>query len=373
MSFMPPSGKPAAFAFMLTLLVQSPENVALFVIAYGLADFRKDVAVFASASGIPEADLHEIADSAEQGQDENSPKRSDQHVVSRVVLRRFEHPTTNLIGNHSIQYGLRKPTGPGGLGWVKDFVKIDSTATEELWGTTESKLPDALAAADTQTLFDNAEHVATIKEAIALHYARSIDVLDQYEDLWQQVLAAKRAELYASPAATDAIYTLKTGDATGKPDDAMRESLAKEWLQRLTDIYETGVGFRFRVQHYFREATTMITSAGLEVLRPPSGSEFLIGDVPVITTDATGHVRGIAAGVPIGSAATVAMPLGPRLLVALGPKDLYAELDAKYVERLNAWQIEAAKRAVYFRPGSPCEPLAAQIRPPTGYRPPEPL
>jgi hypothetical protein len=370
MSFTPPSGKPAAFAFMLTLLAQSPENVALFVLGYGLADFRMDVAAFAAASGIPEADLYEIADSAEQGQDDNSPKRSDQHVVSRVVLRRFGDPTTKLIGNHSIQYGLRKPTGPGGLGWVKDFVKIDSAATEGLWGTTESKLPDALAAADTQTVFDSTEHVATIKKAIALHYGRSIDVLDQYEDLWQQMLATKRAGLNASAAATDAIFTLKTGDATGKPDDAMRESLAKEWMQRLTDIYETGVGFRFRVQHNFREATAMITSAGLEVLRPPSGSEFLIGDVPVITTDATGHVRGIAAGIPIGSAATVAMPLGPRLLVALGPKNIYAELDAKYVERLNTWQIQAAKRAVYFRPGSPCEPLAAQVRPPAGNQPP---
>jgi len=370
MSFTPPSGKPAAFAFMLTLLAQSPENVALFVLGYGLADFRMDVAAFAAASGIPEADLYEIADSAEQGQDHNSPKRSDQHVVSRVVLRRFGDPTTKLIGNHSIQYGLRKPTGPGGLGWVKDFVKIDSAATEGLWGTTESKLPDALAAADTQTVFDSTEHVATIKKAIALHYARSIDVLDQYEDLWQQMLATKRAGLNASAAATDAIFTLKTGNATGKPDDAMRESLAKEWMQRLTDIYETGVGFRFRVQHNFREATAMITSAGLEVLRPPSGSEFLIGDAPVITTDATGHVRGIAAGIPIGSAATVAMPLGPRLLVALGPKNIYAELDAKYVERLNTWQIQAAKRAVYFRPGSPCEPLAAQVRPPAGNQPP---
>lgn len=369
MRFMPPSGKSGAFAFMLTLLAQSHENIALFVLAYGLADFRMDVAAFAAASGIPEADLQEIADSAEQGQDNESPKRSKQHVVSRVVLRRFEDPRTHLIGNHSIQYGLRQPIGPGGLGWVKNFVKIDSTAIEELWGTTESKLPEALAAADAQTAFESAEQVATIKEAIALHYARSIDVLDQYENLWQQMLATKRSELCASPAATDAIYTLKTGD-TGKPDNAMRESLVNEWLQRLTDIYETGVGFRFRVQHYFREATKMITSAGLEILRPPAGSEFLIGDVPVITTDATGHVRGIAAGVPIGNAATVAMPFGPRLLVSLGPRDLYAELDAKHVERLNTWQIEAAKRAVYFRPGSSCESLAAQVRPPTGYQPP---
>lgn len=370
MSLMPPSGKAAAFAFMLTLLTQSPENVALFAITYGLADFRMDVPAFAAASGIPEADLGEIADSAEQGQDDNSPRRSDQHVVSRVVLRRFEDPTSNLIGNHSIQYGLRRPTGSGGLGWVNDFVKIDSTATEELWSATESKLPDALAAAEARTVFDNAEHVATLKEAIALHYARSIDVLDHYEALWQGMLATKRTELDTNRAMTDAIYFLMTGDATGKPDDAMRESITKEWLQRLTDLYETGVGFRFRVQHYFREATRMVTPAGLEVLRPPSGSEFLIGDVPVVTTDATGHVRGIAAGVPIGSAATAAMPLGPRLLVALGPKNLYAELDAKYVERLNTWQVEAAKRAVYFRPGSPCEHLAAQVRPPTGYRPP---
>ena len=95
--------------------------------------------------------------------------------------------------------------------------------------------------------------------------------------------------------------------------------------------------------------------------------------MPVITTDATGHVHGIAAGVPIWSTATVVMPFGPRLLVALGPKDLYAELDAKYVDCLNAWQIEAAKLAVYFRPGSPCEDFAAQVRPPTGYKPPEPL
>ena len=42
------------------------------------------------------------------------------------------------------------------------------------------------------------------------------------------MLAGKRAELDASPAATDAIYTLKTGDATGKPDDAIRESLRKD-------------------------------------------------------------------------------------------------------------------------------------------------
>lgn len=370
MSLTPPSGKPTAFAFMLTLLAQSEENVALFVLSYGLADFRMDVAAFAAASGVSETDLNEIADNAEQGQDDNSPKRSDQHVVSRVVLRRFGDPTTKLIGNHSIQYGLRNPTGPGALGWVRDFVKIDSAATEELWGTTESKLPDALAAADARTVFDTAEHVMTIKKAIALHYARSIDVLDQHDDLWQQMLATKRAGLNASTAVTDAIFTLKTGDATGKPDDAMRESLVKEWMQRLTEIHEKGVGFRFRVQHYFHEATTMITSAGLEVLRPPSGSEFVIGDVPVITTDATGHVRGIAAGIPIGSAATVAMPFGPRLLVALGPEDIYAELDAKYVERLNIWQIEAAKRAVYFRPGSPCEPLAAQVRPPTGIQPP---
>ena len=370
MNFMPPSGKPKAFAFMVPLLSQPPENVALFAILYGLADFRKDLAAFAATSGIPEADLREIADGAEQGQDVNSPKRSNQHVVSRVVLCRFEDPTTHLIGNHSLQYGLQPSTGPGGLGWVRDFVKIDSTATEELWGKTESKLPDAVAAADTQTLFNSTEHVATIKEVIALHYARSIDVLAQYEDLWQQMLTTKRAELATNPAATDAIYALKSGDRTGKPDAAMREALAEEWLQGLTNLYETGVGFRFRVQHYFHAATALIRSAGLEVLRPPAGSEFLIGDVPVTTTDATGHARGVAAGIPIGSAATVAMPLGPRLLVALGPKDLYAELDPNHVERLNTWQIEAAKSAVYFRPGSPCESLATQVRPPTGYQPP---
>jgi len=85
----------------------------------------------------------------------------------------------------------------------------------------------------------------------------------------------------------------------------------------------------------------------------------------VITTDRSGHHRGIDAGVPIGSASVVAMPLSPTLLVSLAKTDSDRPLPADYVERLNTWQIEAAKRSVFTRQGSPLVAWAAAVRPPS--------
>jgi hypothetical protein len=351
---------------LVPLLSQSPENVALFILGYGLADFETDISHFAAASGIAEHALRVIAAIARQGQDPAARKVKEQHVVSRVLLRQFADPTTGLVGHYSVQFGVRPLTGPGGIAKLGDYVKMDSQTTEELWGKTESKLPDAIGAARAGTLFTNPDYVATIKEAIALHYARSLDVHDQHEGLWKQFLDAKRASASADEAGINRLYVLKTDDTTGKPDDAMRETLVTELMEGSTNIFETGIAFRFRVEHYFHEATKLLASANLEVLTPSAGNEFLIGDVPVVTSDASGHFRGINAGVPIGSAKMVALPLGPELLVSLGPNDVYRELDSTYVKRLNTWQIEAAHRGVFFRPGGPAEGLAVQVRPPTG-------
>ncbi len=67
---------------------------------------------------------------------------------------------------------------PGAVGKLENFVKIDSRETEQLWGLTEQDLPAAIKAARTRRVLQNPKHVAVIKDAIALHFARSLDTLE---------------------------------------------------------------------------------------------------------------------------------------------------------------------------------------------------
>ena len=59
---------------------------------------------------------------------------------------------------------------------MKNFVKIDSLATEQMWQEVENELPAALSSVRAGALFASPQHVATIKQAIALHFARGMEV-----------------------------------------------------------------------------------------------------------------------------------------------------------------------------------------------------
>ncbi len=60
---------------------------------------------------------------------------------------------------------------------------------EKLWQETENKLPAALAAMDTGTLFARTGYVATIKDTIALHFARSKATRVVHYRVWEQTVA----------------------------------------------------------------------------------------------------------------------------------------------------------------------------------------
>lgn len=225
-------------------------------------------------------------------------------------------------------------------------------------------MPTAIAAAQAGELFRYSDLVDIIRKGIALHYARSFDVKETYDTFSGDFLAAKEADYRSNPALIEHLHQLKTKSAA-TPTPAEREAIIKEFLAGPAHLRDSGIMFRYRVVHYFKSASTHIGDVGLELLRAPAGSEFVIGDVPVITTDKTGHQRGIAAGVPIGSARVVVMPLSPTLSVALARTNRDEVIPAGAVERLNLWQIEAAKRGVFTRKGSPLLEWIPTIRPPS--------
>jgi DNA-binding transcriptional ArsR family regulator len=82
-----------------------------------------------------------------------------------------------------------RPLGPDGCGKVPDFVPYASASIEQLWKETEDKLHDALAATDDGTLLASAAHTATIKDAIALHYTRSIAARIVHFRTWELSLS----------------------------------------------------------------------------------------------------------------------------------------------------------------------------------------
>ncbi|MFH9016390.1 DUF4238 domain-containing protein [Streptomyces sp. NPDC017943] len=82
-------------------------------------------------------------------------------------------------------------------------------------------------------------------------------------------------------------------------------------------------------------------------LRSESG-QFLIWDNPALTvrTNATPWLCNMA----IGDAHSVVLPIGPRLLLALGRRNIVGTIPRATVNQLNTVQVLAADRYVYMHP-----------------------
>lgn len=251
------------------------------------------------------------------------------------------------------------------MGKLTDFVKIDSEATEQLWGRTEQDLPAAIKAARTRRVLSNPGHVAVIKDAIALHFARSRDTLESVEKNWQETLARARAAYLADQPAMEQLFRHKHGYWASGP--AVAEEIADDLLSAATALNRNGAYFRLRVVDIFEEARRMAAAARLEIIWSRRGqSQFLLSDVPAITVGAGGQALGIPGGVPFGDATTVFLPLSPTRLAALSRTDRFQAVGASAVSQANARQVAKARHYVYMHPGSGLDAFVASQRPPTG-------
>jgi hypothetical protein len=335
------------------------------VVGFDVVEQRKrDIAAI---SGVPATRVQEIVDAGRQALSNASPKVPEQHVVSQVILRRFLGPTSqgDRLLAYNLQYGKAKLRATGGVGKLTNFVQIDSLETERVWGRTEQNLPAAIDAARTRRVLQDPKHVAVIKDAIALHFARSLDTLESVNQGWQETLDSARAAYLADQPAMEGLFYRKHGFVAS--GSAVAEEIADDLLRTAKQLYEDGAYFRLRVVDVFEEARRMAASARLEILRPSrSGSRFLLGDVPAISYDARRNALGISGGVPFGDATTVVMPLTPTRLAALSKADRFEAVPPRAVSQLNAFQVAKAHNYVYMHPGADLQAFIASERPPTG-------
>jgi hypothetical protein len=284
---------------------------------------------------------------------------ADQHVVSKVLLKRFaarlgkhrglivpfnlDHPQGNLV-----------PRGPDGCGKIKNFVPVASASLEQVWKPTEDALHRALQSLDESRLFEEPAHVATIRDAIALHYIRSTSVQEMYNSAVANFTSANRAWwLNEGRAILDrAYYQMHKLHPGG---DQGRAAFVDGLMEPYSTAAENGALFRASVEVLFAQARMLLSRfGGVEILQPEEG-EFLIGDVPALTVRHDQLTVGVKSGIALGDASSVILPLGSHHLAALGPTDQIGTVSKRTVDRLNTMQVQGVHKYVYFRPESQLE------------------
>ena len=176
----------------------------LWVALTGVGEAERYLQQLADASRIDAGRLETTLACIRGALNDQSPREHHQHLVSQVLLRRFcqtdEHNVKRLDAYSRTDRRVSQKT-PGQVAKLDDFVKIDSEDTEHLWRTTENLMHDALAAARTPSLFKMPKHVQTLKDAMALHLVRSLELYENHNEFWRPVFPAVEPAFNSGTAA----------------------------------------------------------------------------------------------------------------------------------------------------------------------------
>lgn len=285
--------------------------------------------------------------------------RPDQHVVSRVVLDQFAEPLgakgerkLRILNRNRIQ---SKPTqlGPAGCAKFRHYVRFASESSETHWGLTETRIPDALSAAEQGTFFANPRHAATIRDVMVLHLVRSIPALINSDRCWRQahdVFITER--LRQDRRLLSSLHRARFRRAPeGK--EGLR-FMAEDLIAPFAAQVDRGIYFRVSVVERFQRFQRMLADQPVQ-LRQPTEGELLISDAPMLALRNGDPSSGTLDGAGLATCDEAVLPLGPRLLAVLGAGDGYALMGQEEVDRFNAAQVRATADYIYMRPGSGLE------------------
>jgi len=372
---MPMAQLPAAVASILPALAadhgRARAETLLVILGAGPDDVRHhvhdiDLALGASSPGV--VALTDLVDRAEQAISPSQPTIRKQHYISRVVLDQFAEdlpPAGFVVARFDLVSGAPlTPTGPRGIGYVSDFVTIDSQATEALWKNVEDVLRDAILAALSGTT--TACQRSTLRRVVALHLVRHPRTLTIHHNAFGRAVESQIERLLDTPFAVESFRHHYGGLFPAGPE-ARRIGL-EAGQERLVRLYQDGALWRLSIQRMYEAVCDRFDQRGVEVVTPASPTqEFLLGDKPTVTINRTTGSAGIAEGVVVDQADEIVMPFGPRLLVAVGRPDGQRSISDDEVEQYNRLQVRVAmttdRARAFHRPGSCLAWTIAAMRP----------
>lgn len=280
----------------------------------------------------------------------------DQHVVSQVLLKQFAQPTGSS-GRQLVRFNIHHPSHPPKLktpkscGKYPNFIKYASRSVEQFWWAIENKMDQALNSVQDETILGHPEHLATIKDAVALHFVRGIDTLWLHDVTWRATREKSEEELLQRTDLLLELFKEKVGLYAGGVEAL--EVIIGHLHREAQELFDSGALLRARIEYLYTRARSLIDSAGLQFVRADQGSEFLIGDAPAISLKRDSPRMGLRGGVGLVDANTVMLPLGRRHVVALGSHDHLTWVDSEGVDAINKLQIFGAHQHVYFHPAAP--------------------
>ncbi|WP_328879163.1 DUF4238 domain-containing protein [Streptomyces sp. NBC_00299] len=296
---------------------------------------------------------------------QSEPPVHNQHVVSKVLLKRFaEHyPRHGLqLLSVDLAYPQRPPMrkGPGGCGVVKDFVAFASQSLEQVWGSTESRLPEVFSALDNGIDPPDSTLAKVLLDTVALHLVRSHTYRDvhfrtfdkPYALVFNLLVNDLQGQLRAAVLREKGLHVVGQGGL---------EHYASELLQECVDLFQNHGMLRVRMEEVYHQVRDLITDYGIRILVPPRGQEFLIGDVPAFTL--IFEKNGLRRNVGVAKATTVVMPLGRHHALAVARPDTDPTVVASVAAQLNQLQVQQARSKVYMHPGSGLDDYVQQHAP----------
>lgn len=274
-----------------------------------------------------------------------------QHVVSKAVLGNYTAGETDapLITMVDLQTRMARDVGIADAAIEKDFLRVDSLNSEQIWGRTETLIPAAVRAARDQCILARSDQLHVLRRAVALHFARSISTLLVVEQTWPKVRERMIQELADRADSRIAIEVQRrVGRSPTRQEilDFVEHSAATP----IDELLRSGAYARVRIEQFYDQALERFESWGVEVLRVPS-NDLVISDNPVVLACAGDDRRGATNRMAIGDAHTIVFPLAPDILISMGPKNGYATATRQLVLELNRSQIAGAHRFVFHRIG----------------------
>lgn len=296
----------------------------------------------------------------------NNPGRrvKRQHVVSKTVLGNFVRDKTNgpFIKMMDLRTQVDRRVATSDAGFEKDFIRVDSFNSEQVWGETETLIPAALRATREGTVLGRPEQLQVLRQVVALHFARSFTTLIVVEQTWP----TKRAEIIENLQDTAGVRISEAFERRfGRP--ATRPEIARtvEYAARtgLDQVVQSGAYARIRIEQLYDQALERFEPWGVQVVRAPDNN-LVISDNPVVLARVGDDRRSGRNRMAVDEANSIVFPLAPDVLISMGPDSGYAVASAEAVKALNRSQIAGAHRFVFHREGQDIANLIAEEGPP---------
>ena len=206
---------------------------------------------------------------------------------------------------------------------------------------TETRLHEPLEAIKRDDRIADPSHEAVIRDAIALHFIRSIPTAALHQTTWRERREAARQQWRDNPEMLQWIHVNVFGWWT---DDPARLELAlDEFYSPVDELVSSDAIFRVSLEDRFQRARAGFQAFDLKVLASPD-REFLIGDVPVLAMREGHGGLGIFDGVGLANADEIVLPLTPHHVAVLGQGTQSRQATADEVDRYNTLEVRLAYR-----------------------------